>query len=54
MDASASYAVNMTWMLVGLNNNIADVLGGNWPYLDRHPKSTAVLKALVTRTFVIE
>jgi hypothetical protein len=50
---SGSYATNMSFMLVGLNNNIVDVLGGNWPYLDRHPKSTAALKELVGRTFVI-
>ena len=54
MDGSGVYAPNTTWMLVGLNNQIADVLGAGWPYLDRHPKSTAALKALVTRTFVIE
>ncbi len=51
MQPSGVYASDMTWMLVILNNNIADVLGIDWPFLDRHPKCTGPLKELVTRTF---
>lgn len=54
MQPTGTYAPNTTWMLVGLNNNIYDVIAAAaWPYIDKHPKATAALKALVERTFVI-
>jgi hypothetical protein len=41
-------------MLVGLNNNMFDVLGqARWPYLNRLPKCTASLKEMVARVFQI-
>jgi len=49
-----TYAPEMAFMLVSLNNNIFDTLGTtNWPYLDRHPKCPGGLKELINRTFVV-
>lgn len=54
ISTSGTYAPETAFMLVSLNNNVFDVLGaGSWPYIDRHPKSTSVLKDLVSRTFVV-
>jgi len=54
MQPAGKYAEGHTWMLVGLNNNMFDVLGqSRWPYLDRLPKCTATLKELVARVFQI-
>jgi hypothetical protein len=51
MKPEGMYSPGVTWMLVGLNNNMVDILGGMWPFLDRHPKCTPALKELVKRTF---
>jgi len=51
MHPSAVYAAGTTWMLLPLNNNLAAVLGSQWPHIDKHPKCTTVLKELTSRTF---
>lgn len=47
------YAPDISWMLIGLDNNIADVLGANWPFLDRHALCPAALKAVVNRVLMV-
>jgi hypothetical protein len=42
-------APKKTWIMVALNNNIADVLGGNWPFLEKHGQCPAELKAASVR-----
>jgi hypothetical protein len=51
MKASLVYGGERTWMLLPLNNNLAAVLGEHWPHIDKHPRSTAVLRELTARTF---
>jgi hypothetical protein len=53
LSSGGYYSADKMWMLIGLNNQMSDVLGTNWPFLDRHPRSTTQLKDLITRTFVI-
>jgi len=51
--AGGTYAPGTPYVLVTLNNNIIDVLGDDWPWINRHPKCPAALKAAVDRTFRI-
>jgi hypothetical protein len=41
---TGTYAAGMTWIMIALNNNIADALGGSWPYLDKHPQCPKTLR----------
>ena len=48
---SGVYDAAHTWILVVLSNNIKDVLGANWPHLDRHPKCPPALAAVSKKAF---
>ena len=49
--ASGTYDSTHIWILVALSNNIKDVMGSNWPHLDRHPKCPAALAAVSKKAF---
>jgi len=51
MQPRGFYSPGHPWLIAVLNNHIASVLGNQWPFLDKHPKSTGQLKVLVKRTF---
>lgn len=51
--SSGMYSADKAWMLVALNNNIADVLGNQWPFIDRHPSCPPTLRDLVARVFTV-
>jgi len=46
---SGLYSAKLTWIMVALDNNIADVLGGGWPHVDRHPKCPTALRDVAIR-----
>lgn len=50
-NGAEGYDANHSWMIVPLNNNMKDVMGTNWPRLEKHPKFHAGLGDLVSRTF---
>jgi len=52
-NTQGQYAPHLFWMIISLDQNIADVLGENWPHLDKHPKCPAALSAAVKTTFKI-
>lgn len=53
-NSTGMYSADKAWMLAALNNNLADILGNNWPFLDRHPQCPPALRDVVSRVFMIQ
>ena len=52
-NSAGQYAPQLFWMIVSLDQNVADVLGSNWPHIDRHPKCPSALKSSAQVVFRI-
>ncbi len=48
-NSTGSYGPDMVWIIGALNNNIADVMGADWPRLEKHPQCPSALKAASLR-----
>ena len=49
--SSGGYGPGIGFLMNSLNNNIFDVIGEKYPFLDAHPKCPPALKDAVTRLF---
>lgn len=50
-NAQGQYTPHIFWMIISLDQNVAEQLAGDWPHLDKHPSCTSALSAVAKTTF---
>jgi hypothetical protein len=50
-NTSGHYTPQLFWMIISLQQNLADSMAASWPHLDKHPKCPTQLSAIARKTF---